>query len=322
MPQDNDNSQPPYSSEPEANQSESTLEQVTQPPQKPYQTVQPFWKAKTIQILKGTIGVLEATVQKLETEPAPGTVNWWSTVLARLRSLFPALSRLSNTALTGVIVATVTLIVWTGATIFGSKPNEVVTIPPTLETPSGAVATSPQVETSPPPQVEETPSPTPEVTPPPTVEETPPTAVETPPPVEETPALVETPPPVEETPPPEPEPTPTPTIILTPEQTLITAIENQVAQVSDRFASGLIKSIQANFRTSNLTIKISDDWYTLKQSQQEKLAADMLQRSKELDFTHLEIIDSQGRLVARNPVVGTEMIIFQRQALTVPNSES
>ncbi|MFW9265165.1 hypothetical protein RRG12_41785, partial [Nostoc sp. CALU 546] len=110
-----------------------------------------------------------------------------------------------------------------------------------------------------------------------------------------------------------PTPTPTPIIELTPEQALIAAIENQVAEISDRIASGLIKSIEANFRTSNLTVKISDDWYTLQESQQDKLAAEILQRSQELDFTHLEIIDSQKRLIARNPVVGTEIVIFKRQ---------
>ncbi len=111
-----------------------------------------------------------------------------------------------------------------------------------------------------------------------------------------------------------PTPTPTPTIILTPEENLIAAIENQVAEVSDRFASGLIKSIKANFRSSSLTLKISDDWYTLNQSQQDKLCDKMLQSSKELDFSHLEILDSLDRLVARNPVVGDEMVIFRRLA--------
>ena len=61
---------------------------------------------------------------------------------------------------------------------------------------------------------------------------------------------------------------------------------------------------------------ISNEWYNIKQSQQEQLLAQMLQRAKEMDFTHLDILDSQGRLVARNPVVGTEMIIFQRRAIS------
>ena len=101
-------------------------------------------------------------------------------------------------------------------------------------------------------------------------------------------------------------------MVLTPEQTLIAAIEDQVAEISDRFALGLIESIQANFRTSSLAIKISDEWYGLEKKQQNKLAADMWKRSQELDFTHVEIFDSQNRLVARNPVVGTQMIIFAR----------
>lgn len=55
------------------NQSKPTDKQVTQPTQKPYQRVQPIWKAKIIQLLRGTIGVLEVTVEKLETALPPGS---------------------------------------------------------------------------------------------------------------------------------------------------------------------------------------------------------------------------------------------------------
>ncbi|MEO1432217.1 MAG: hypothetical protein AAFS12_02415 [Cyanobacteria bacterium J06632_19] len=108
---------------------------------------------------------------------------------------------------------------------------------------------------------------------------------------------------------------------LTPEETLIAAIQNQVGEISlnfkdsssgDRTLSEIIESIQANFFNSNLTIKIRNNWYSLEKKQQDKLAAEILQRSQELDFTHLEITDLQGKLIARNPVVGTEMIIFKR----------
>jgi len=43
--------------------------------------------------------------------------------------------------------------------------------------------------------------------------------------------------------------TPTPTLELTPEN-LIASIENQVAEITDRYADGLIQSIQANFQGS------------------------------------------------------------------------
>jgi hypothetical protein len=291
MSQDNQNSQPPSSPQPQDHTSH----------QRNNQRGQSFWKTKTIQILKGAIAVLETTVEKLETESPPGDVsrNWWSRLLAKIRSYLPAnlSAKLSDTALTGAIAIFAVILVWATSTVFTGKPTEIATTPPTSPTP----LTSPSPE----------PSPTEE-----------PTVAETPQPVEEE---EPTPIPEETTPPPEPEPevtpTPTPTIdnqpatvLLTPEQILIATIENQVAEVSDRFASGLIKSIQANFLTSNLDIKISDDWYTLSESEQNKLAAEILQRSQELDFTHLEISDSQNRLVARNPVVGTEMVIFRRQA--------
>ncbi|QLE48379.1 hypothetical protein FD724_09765 [Nostoc sp. C057] len=277
------------------NQSKPTDEQVNQPPQKPYQRVQPFWKAKIIQVLRGTIGVLETTVDKLETAPPPGTEETpsflqqlqlrWGGLLRTIRLFLPSnlSTKLSDTALTGIVAGIAVILVWTTMTVFTGKPTEIATVPP----------------------VEEVPAPTPTIT-------TPPESVVPEPQPPQPPEEI-TPPKPEPEPIPTPTPTPTPAIELTPEQALIAAIENQVAEISDRIASGLIKSIQANFRTSNLTVKISDDWYTLKESQQDKLAAEILQRSQELDFTHLEIIDSQDKLIARNPVVGTEMVIFKRQ---------
>jgi hypothetical protein len=307
MTQDNQNSQPPFSPEPETNRSKPT--------------VQPAWKSAIIQILRGTIGVLETTVEKLETASPPGTETTagffqklalgWSATLGKIRSLLPAnlSTKLSDTALTGIIAGIAVILVWTTSSVFSSKPTEVATVPPTEEAPPATIAIPPQLEAPPaPPAAEQTPPPIAEITPQP--EET------SPPVAEITPQPEETPPPVEETPPPEPEPTPTPTLVLTPEQTLIASIENQVAQISDRFASGLIQSIQANFRSSSLAVTISDGWYDIKQSQQDQLLAQMLQRAKEMDFSHLDILDSQGRLVARNPVVGTDMIIFQRRAIS------
>jgi hypothetical protein len=287
------------------NQSKPTDEQITQPPQKPYQRVQPFWKAKIIQLLRGTIGVLETTVEKLETAPPPGTEEKpgffqqlqlrWGGLLRTIRLFLPSnlSTKLSDTALTGIVTGIAVVLVWTTASLFTGKPTEIATVPPVEEVP--APTPTPTI-TTPPESV------APELQPSLLPEEIPPPEVEIPPPP--TPEVEAEP---------EPIPTPAPAIELTPEQALIAAIENQVAEISDRIASGLIKSIQANFRTSNLTVKISDDWYTLQESQQDKLAAEILQRSQELDFTHLEIIDSQDRLIARNPVVGTEMVIFKRQ---------
>ena len=274
-------------------------DKVNQPPQKPYQSIQPIWKAKIIQILRGTIGVLETTVEKLETAPSPGTEETpsflqqvqlrWGGLLRTIRLFLPSnlSTKISDTALTGIVTTIAVILVWTTATVLTNKPVEVATVPPVEVVPTPTITTPPEL-VAPEPQLPE------EITPPP--------AAETPPPL------------------PEPEPTPPPIVELTPEQTLIASIQNQVGEISDRFADHLIKSIQANFRSSNLSVKISDDWYTLKESQQNKLAAEILQRSQELDFSHLEIIDSQNRLIARNPVIGNQMIIFQRIEKSVRRS--
>ncbi|MGD1872615.1 MAG: hypothetical protein ACFB02_06145 [Mastigocoleus sp.] len=100
---------------------------------------------------------------------------------------------------------------------------------------------------------------------------------------------------------------------LTPEQILIASIQNQLADISkDNSVSDVIKSVQANFGNSTLTLIINNEWYSLKEREQNKLGTKILQRSQELDFRHTEIIDTQGKLVARNPVVGNEIIIFAR----------
>lgn len=117
----------------------------------------------------------------------------------------------------------------------------------------------------------------------------------------------EPPQPLEVEPPPPPE--------LTPEQSLIAGIQNQVAEVTQQYGNGLIQSIEANFLGSRLVVKVSDGWYELKESQQNKLADDILSRSNELDFSKLEITDLNGTLLARSPVVGSNMVILKRQAL-------
>ncbi len=187
----------------------------------------------------------------------------------------------------------------TPAVIEKTPPQEEIVSKPEIETPA-------VIEKAPLPTEEEAAS-EPEVEIPPVTEKTPPQEeiVSKP---DETPEKEE----LEITPPPIP---------LTPEETLIAAIQNQVGEISlnlkdsssenPTFAE-IIESIQANFLNSNLTIKINNDWYSLEKKQQNKLAAEILQRSQELDFTHLEITDLQGKLIARNPVVGTEMIIFKR----------
>ncbi|MGF1672413.1 MAG: hypothetical protein ACFCUV_01865 [Rivularia sp. (in: cyanobacteria)] len=270
--------------------------QPSSPPENPS-----FWKASLIKVLRATIGVLETTAVKLETETSPSSEDkpnflqklqqGWSGILAKIRLILPAQlsAKLSDTALTGIIGAITAMVFLITTNLSGSEPPEIAIVPPDTENIPVVSTTNPEPkETTSLPSEQENPSIVEETTSLPTQQE-------------------------------ELETTPTP---LTPEETLIAAIQNQIAQISvtpkgfssaNRTFSGIIQSIQANFLDSNLTIKLSNDWYSLQKKQQDKLAAEIWQRSQKLDFTHLEITDLESKLLARNPVIGTEMIILKRK---------
>jgi hypothetical protein len=262
-----------------------------------YQKNQPIWKTTIIQVLRGTIGVLETTVVKLETETPADTqkktnfLSRWDGFLRTFRLFLPSniSNNVSDTVLTGIFAVIFVVTIGISTFTFIPKSVEVATVPPVEEVIPPKSVIEPEII---PKSVIE-----PEVIPTPVVE---PEAIPTP--------VIET------------KPTPIPVVELTPEQALLAAIENQFSEISvsvkntkdKNIISQLIKPLQANFRTSDLTVKISDIWYNLEKSQQDKLAAEILQRSQELNFIHLEIVDSQEKIIARSPVVGNEMIIFNR----------
>ncbi|MEG5058928.1 hypothetical protein QUB60_13160 [Microcoleus sp. A2-C5] len=99
---------------------------------------------------------------------------------------------------------------------------------------------------------------------------------------------------------------------LTPEQSLIAAIQTQVADITNRLGGGLVKSVQADFSIGLLTVKVAEDWYKLSEVEQNQLANQMWKEANSLDFSKLQIANLQGKLIARSPVVGSEMIILER----------
>jgi len=313
-------SQPPV---PEAFPPEDAVELETAPPSSPppaapkiLQTVQQVWseakpalKAQTIKLLRATIQRLETTLDWLEAEPSaiaaskPSPIaefasrlprvnlekvqqtvlpiweqiqRWWETVLPQVRSRLPVSmqQQLSDRALTGAIAGILVILLWFTSGLLSGKPK-----PP-------VIATSPSAAPAIPPIVSPSPSPLPSLAP----------------------TITITPSPVQ------PSPKPKPALKLTPQEQLIAAIQTQVADISDQYASGLIRSVQANFRSSRLIVKVGDEWYQFSRVQQDKLANELLRRSQRLDFSQLQLTDPVGTLLARNPVVGTEMVILQRES--------
>lgn len=102
-----------------------------------------------------------------------------------------------------------------------------------------------------------------------------------------------------------------PDLIFTPEQTLIAALQTKVAKLTQDYATDLVSSIKVDLPQSSLLVEVKDNWYEMEESRQNKLANEMLKRSRKLNFSKLELKDSTGTLVARNPVVGDQVIILQ-----------
>lgn len=276
--------------------------------QKNWRRLQPVLKTQVLKVLRGTVQVLEAAIAKVETldSPPPPTVEapasraetgselpwsrkllaqfqallarlqpWWAWALEQIRARLPESlnQKLSDQGLTGAIAGLLIILLWIGSGLF---PNQ-----------------------SPPQEVRKPPSqrrPPPELTAPPALK-----APETPQPV-----VVSPPPPA-----PLPSPAPAPVLKLDPEQKLIADIQTQVTEITDQYAQGLIQAVQANFQDSRLTVNVSDGWYSLSAAQQDKLATEILQRSQALDFSKLNITKAET-VLARSPVVGTEIVILKR----------
>ena len=133
------------------------------------------------------------------------------------------------------------------------------------------------------------------------------------PPETEQTEIVETPPQLEEPSLPQPlKNVPSSQPKLTPEQSLIAAIQQEVIDLSNQYPNDLIGRIEANFIGSRLIVTVGNQWYDLTKTEQDSLGNNILERSQSLDFRKLDILDNQGNLVARTPVVGEQIIILKR----------
>lgn len=279
----------------------------------------PVLRQQTLKTLKAAIRILEGLVARLEATPTEAAAetagtglsslpiadwqqrgqtfwqqvqDWWRQILPQIRARLPESinQNLSDRALTGAIAGLMVVLLWITSSLFsGGKPQ-----PTTV-----AVRSSPQPSATVAPGVSSTVSPSAP-------------AVATPAPGK---PLARPKPESSPTPVAKPAPPPKPALKLTPEQTLIARIQDQVAEISDQYVSGLIQSVQANFRSSRLTVKVGEGWYGLSSNQQDKLANEILRRARELDFSNLEMIDPEELLLARSPVVGSEMVVLKRSQL-------
>ncbi|PSO49814.1 MAG: hypothetical protein BRC33_05480 [Cyanobacteria bacterium SW_9_44_58] len=252
-----------------------------------------FFTRLTIRVLRGIIARLENTVEKLEasspaetetaaleaeSQPAAEELRGWNKILRQVRDRAPIAESLPDFLLTTILVGGTIAIVWGAVAII---PEDLFQSTPS-PSPEQEVAEQPEQ-----PEKPEAPIPPPEA------QESEPEIITKP--KRERAPEIET----------EPE--------LTPEQGLIAAIQDQVSEITTRYAEGLIESIEANFQDGRLIIAVSNDWFELSTRRQDELSKEMLARSRKLDFTKLVLTTVDGQVLARSPVVGEKMVILQRE---------
>ncbi|NJM48457.1 MAG: hypothetical protein HC860_21675, partial [Alkalinema sp. RU_4_3] len=95
----------------------------------------------------------------------------------------------------------------------------------------------------------------------------------------------------------------------TAEQQLLTSFQS----LSNSYAPNLIQTAQQDKLANSLRLTLGDEWYGLASDQQDKLASELLTKTQPLKVRSLQLLDKQGNLLARNPIVGNEMIVLLRQ---------
>jgi hypothetical protein len=103
-----------------------------------------------------------------------------------------------------------------------------------------------------------------------------------------------------------------PMVQLTPEQNLVLALQAKITALAGSYSDERVQSIQMNLSRHLLQVKVKPDWYQLDPQQQDEMAQKLLTQSQKLAFTRLEMVNPEGQLIARNPVIGKKMIILDR----------
>jgi hypothetical protein len=100
---------------------------------------------------------------------------------------------------------------------------------------------------------------------------------------------------------------------VSPEQAFIEAIQTQLNDITSQYPDNIIQTLSVDITRDRLIVRLNPIWYLITDDRQNSLTDRMWLQAQANHFTKLEIQDTQGVAIARNPVVGKQMIILQRR---------
>ena len=101
---------------------------------------------------------------------------------------------------------------------------------------------------------------------------------------------------------------------ISPEQAFIQSIQAQIGEITGKYPDDIIQTLQVDLPHNRLVVRLNNVWYLISDGKQDEVTDRMWAEALANHFTKLDVQDPNGQLIARSPVVGKHMIIFQRRA--------
>lgn len=99
---------------------------------------------------------------------------------------------------------------------------------------------------------------------------------------------------------------------LTPEQSFMLAIQDDLDRAIQRYGQGLVESVMASLENDWLQVTVGDEWYQLESDRQNQFVQAILEKSQQLRFQRLDVVDPGGKEVAYNATSGDGIVILRR----------
>jgi hypothetical protein len=99
------------------------------------------------------------------------------------------------------------------------------------------------------------------------------------------------------------------TLPISPEETLITAVRSQFSTLASQYPAGLISNLELDNERQLAIVTLGNLWASLTSEQQQQVAQSLWQQAQVYQMAKVEMRSSNGNLLARSPVVGSDMVI-------------
>lgn len=96
---------------------------------------------------------------------------------------------------------------------------------------------------------------------------------------------------------------------ISPEETLITAVRSQFSTLASQYPAGLISNLELDNERQLAIVTLGNLWASLTGEQQQQVAQSLWQQARVYQMAKVEMRSSAGNLLARSPVVGSDMVI-------------